>query len=140
LRDLHKPARNNQYSVGYVRHTSQSYRLNIFAEIETMQDLNKAQNLSGVMLVCACMFALGTVGLTTALKTNRAADKMADDTTSFETLQDCQQQTGLEVAAHFDKDVRENLVQSFCTKTKEAGLIENIPVSAAGITSPIDHK
>jgi hypothetical protein len=55
-------------------------------------------------------------------------------------LQDCQQQTGLEVAAHFDKDVRENLVQSFCTKTKEAGLIENIPVSAAGITSPIDHK
>jgi hypothetical protein len=86
------------------------------------------------------MFALGTVGLTTALKTNRAADEMADDTTSFETLQDCQQQTGLEVAAHFDKDVRENLVQSFCTKTKEAGLIENIPVSAAGITSPIDHK
>ncbi|TAF53913.1 MAG: hypothetical protein EAZ61_06345 [Oscillatoriales cyanobacterium] len=103
-----------------------------------MQDLHKAQNLSGIMLVCACMFALGTFGLASAIKTPPGSDETIEEMTSFETLQDCQQQTDLEVAAHFDQEVREGLVQSFCTKTKKAGLIKNIPVSAAGIAAPIE--
>jgi hypothetical protein len=102
-----------------------------------MQGIDKAQNLSGIMLACACLFALGTVGLASAINHRSASDDAMDGMVSFETLQDCEQQANLEVAAHFDKEVREGLVDAFCTKSKAAGLIDDIPVSAAGmVTSP----
>ncbi len=107
-----------------------------FCGEETVRDLEKAQNLSGIMLVCACMFALGTFGLASAIHHHQGLDEATDGMVSFETLQDCEQQTEIEVAAHFDQEVRKNIVESFCTKNKKSGLIRDIPVSAAGVTAP----
>lgn len=101
-----------------------------------MQDMGKMQNLSGVMLVFAFMFAIGTFGLASVVNRHPDLDDVTDGTVSFETLQECEQKTDVEVAAHFDQEVRVGIVESFCSRNKESGLIENIPVSAAGIATP----
>jgi hypothetical protein len=100
-----------------------------------MHDIEKAQSLSGIMLVCACMFGVGTFGLASAIH-RQGVDEVLEGAVKFETLQDCEQQTDLEAAAHFDQEARSVMVDSFCAQNKAAGSIEDVPVSAAGIMAP----
>lgn len=100
-----------------------------------MRDMEKAHNMSGVLLVCACLFGGGMLGLASTVR-HASTNEGVERTTHFQTVQDCERQTDLKAAEHFDQEVRSMIVQSFCSQTKTAGRIETAPVSGAGMTTP----